>query len=84
MRNYLYNKLQNCSYQFTTYGTRVILKKRAHIPLRFQGTDKKQLIGIEIRPEDLEDMIMFLKSFHDVDLIRSKLYIYMNNDRKNP
>ena len=52
------------------------MKKRANIPLRLQGTDKKQLIGIQISPEDLEDMIMFIKLFHDVDLIFSKLYIY--------
>ena len=51
------------------------MKKRTDIPLRLQGTDHKHLIGIEIRPEDMEDIIVF-ESFHDFDLIYSKLDIY--------
>ena len=52
-----------------------MVKKRADIPLRLQGTDHKHLVGIHIGPEDREDIIMF-KSFHDFDLIYSKLDIY--------
>ena len=51
------------------------MKKGANIPLRFQGTDQKQLIVIYIRSEDLENIIMF-KSFHDVDLVFNKLGTY--------